>query len=217
MTKKRHYKNYSGRISEFWNSCGKGFAHISQGYLKWQDMSQEHRLAWALKLAKKYNLTVDKIKQIFNKSVVIDYGTGSGYLGLALQILDISKYIGIDIANRQLKVASKTLKDISAEFYLAPVEFSEIKADVFISHACIQHFPDEAYIVSFLKNLNNSNIQHIFLQYRHSEKPKFVENDPGQSCSVNSNFIKEHLDYELVSLSEVGRANYQFSYWRKLG
>lgn len=101
--------------------------------------------------------------------------------------------------------------------------FNDLNADIFISQAVIQHFPDEKYLINFLKNVNNSNIEKVMLQIRYNEKTVF-SNDYNQrenvrlACQTNSDYILGYLtNYSLVHSNKTNnKSKYEFLFFEKV-
>ena len=222
-------KKYSKNLKNFWNNCDDLYAHIVNnpgGIRQGNDVTlslfgnnldfksfEEYRL----RFQEKYEL--DNMIQFFQQKSVLEYGIGSGLLGkLLLEYCNISNYFGVDIAERQLKIARKNLTSFleAIELMTPPVDFSSMKTDVFISHACIQHFPTLEYYSNFFENLNNSGIQMLFLQTRYMPQISFNDKDPAQACFTNTNDLMSRLThYHLVCASDPSqtRSQYQYSRW----
>jgi cyclopropane fatty-acyl-phospholipid synthase-like methyltransferase len=148
----------------------------------------------------------DKIKQNYidylgdinlEGKTVIDYGCGGGYLGKYLfKEKGIKKYIGFDICDKSIKAAKKNLKSYDAKIYKVTehVDFSQYKANIFISFECIQHFPTFQYLLTFLKTVNESKIPEILLQIRIG-KVTFVNNNVmTYMCKVPDTIITGKLN-----------------------
>lgn len=175
-------------LNSVWNNVRPAFAHIR---------AEEHLISES-HLMLHYKKTVIPYL-IFNNKKIIDYGVGGGFLGkLLFTEYNINEYIGIDVSERSIEVATKNLKKWKKyiSFYDDSYKFKD--ADIFISLACIQHFPDEDYFIKFLQNINNSNIKTVFLQIRYDNETKFKdswndENDIRLSCVTNNEYILNHL------------------------
>lgn len=207
---KDFFANYKTHLKKFWNTCGRGTAHVDRHWIGKVDVKE-----WKEKISQRYQIK----PEFFRNKTVIDYGIGSGYLGWVLHQWKIKKYIGLDIAERQIEAAKKYLKGIpNCEFHLVPVELRQFKADIFVSHACIQHFPDQEYLDEFLDNLNKSGVHDILIQYRYGEQTYFKQDKPRLACRTNSVYINKKLNnYQLKHISEIGRADYQSASYRLLG
>lgn len=111
---------------------------------------------------------------------VLDYGTGGGYVGEELfNRFQIGSYCGVDISNRSLEATKKTLHDFSSQvdLHLVPrknaslLRFSELKPDVLVANAVIQHMPTVEYLEQFLKNVDDSQAVDVMLQFRKEGPP----------------------------------------------
>lgn len=208
------YKQYEKRLDQFWNTCSVKFAHIEGKQAKVPKMS-----AWEAGSLRNFGVS----KDVFANKTVIDYGMGSGRMGVLLLTAGAKKYIAIDIAQRQLDAAKKTLSEydnfnlnIFCEFHLAPIEFADLDADVFMTLACMQHFPSEEYLLEFMDNLNHSEIGRLLLQYRHAKPARFKKDNPSFACRTNADHLSELLtNYDLIHTSKVQKADYQFAHWTK--
>ena len=158
------------KMEEFWNKCEKNFAHVELG----------RHLPGYEKLCIKWEKSFCQFLDFQNKTV-IDYGIGGAYLGLYLfQKKGIKNYIGYDISERSLNKATLNLKNYQNnslllkcdKFYENPED-----ADIFISQACIQHFPNESYLKKFLTTLNKKKYKTLMLQFRYAPKTKFNNGD----------------------------------------
>ena len=161
----------------------------------------------------------------FQSKTIVDYGLGGGWLGRYLFLnKQIGNYVGVDIAQRSIDTAKKILSRWSTRcrFYLTPVNFLQLQADIFISLACIQHFPSEAYLLGFLDNLNTSGVSRIVLQIRNGEtcfnKAYDSEGDVGRACVTTPEFVSKCLSmYNLEFASNISyRSNYQYLIFKKV-
>ena len=148
--------------------------------------------------------------------IVIDYGTGGGVFGKKLLEKGIKKYIGYDIAERQIATAKKTLKDFkNKEFHLVEDYPILSQADVFISLAVIQHFPNRKYYEKFFEILNESKIPVLYLQIRHDDlifnNKKYYSNENVRyACHTNEKDLSERLtNYKIDYVSEIANNKYQ--------
>jgi SAM-dependent methyltransferase len=191
-------------LKNFWENCNIKFAHIRN-----KEIYEPH-----------YKQNVLPFTS-FNNKTIVDYGIGKAHLGkLLLQKHNISKYIGIDISERQLKLAKENLKEFNNISLLSvTVDFSTLKADIFVSLACIQHFPSLDYLKEFLNNINNSNIKEVILQYRDNDIDIFnpgnyeTINDVCYSCKLNLKTLLLYLDnYSLSGNKEDKRYSYRYIY-----
>ena len=202
-------------LINFWESCDPVFSHIEiNDYLG--DFGTLTK-SWENNFIGKYD---------FNDKVVVDYGIGGGFLGQYLfSTKNIKKYIGFDISDRQLAEASNNLNGLNVDLYNVDDKetFNDLSADIFISQAVIQHFPDEKYLINFLKNVNDSNISEVMLQIRYNKKTMF-RNDYSQrenvrlACQTNSDYILGYLtNYNLVASKRLeGKSNYEFLFFEKV-
>jgi 2-polyprenyl-3-methyl-5-hydroxy-6-metoxy-1,4-benzoquinol methylase len=202
-------------LISFWETCDPVFSHIEiNDYLG--DFSTLTK-SWENNFISKYD---------FNDKVVVDYGIGGGFLGQYLfSAKNIKKYIGFDISARQLAEASNNLNGLDVDLYNVNDKetFNDLGADIFISQAVIQHFPDEKYFINFLKNVNDSNIGKVMLQIRYNKKTMF-RGDYSQkenvrlACQTNSDHILGYLtNYNLVASKRLeGKSNYEFLFFEKV-
>ena len=160
----------------------------------------------------------------FKDKILIDYGIGSGFVGhYLLKEKELKKYIGYDISVKSIKVAQEEIGEYNnqAEFMIVEGQdytFDKWGADIFLSLACIQHFPTYEYLENFLQQLESSNIPIIALQIRYDQYTKFrvkpYENsiDAVQACHTNNNFILSILkSYRLIYNTEPSkRSKYQY-------
>ncbi len=181
---------------KFWETCKRFYAHLD--YNNFESCKK---------------IYVPILKNIdFKEKIVIDYGCGGGWMGQMLfDKFEIKKYIGIDIAQRSLKVSRETLQVYkNVELFEIPVNFKSFNADIFISFSCIQHFSNEKFLIDFLNNLNNSNIKNVIIQIRYSGKKEFNGNynidggNVGITCSIDENYALIFLsNYKLMNLTEL--------------
>ncbi|KAJ1640826.1 hypothetical protein T492DRAFT_926391 [Pavlovales sp. CCMP2436] len=107
-------------------------------------------------------------------SRVVDYGIGACLLGeTLLRRHNISHYIGIDLADRQLEACGKNLasKFPASRYTLlradALPDLEPLKPTHFVSQAVIQHFPSRLYYESFAARINAASTLHaVMLQPR---------------------------------------------------
>jgi len=184
-------------VKSFWDSCKHNYAHLRDNWI--MKKNSERKL---------YFKPIFEMLNLDNKTV-IDYGCGGGHIGVYLfNNYKINKYIGLDIAERSLIFSKRNLEKYNAEFHYVPIEFKNLNADVFITIACMQHFPDEVYLISFLENLNRSGIKQIMLHLRYGDSTKFNNAydtclNMGEACKTNHEFIKNYLtNYKLIHTDE---------------
>ncbi len=202
-------------LIDFWETCDPVFSHIQiDDYLgDFESLTK----SWENNFINRYD---------FNDKIVVDYGIGGGFLGQYLfSAKNMKKYIGFDISTRQLEEASNNLKGLNADLYNVNDRetFNDLGADIFISQAVIQHFPDEKYLINFLKNVNNSGIEKVMLQIRYNKKTMFrgdysVRENVRLACQTNSDYILTHLtNYSLVGSKLLeGKSNYEFLFFEKV-
>ena len=199
-------------VKSFWEKCDKTFAHITPN--RWLRSKTELVASF-----KKYHGPFD-----LNSKTIIDYGIGGGFQGIYLfENLKIKKYIGIDIAERSLKVAKRNLEKYDSKkisLLLLPVDFYKLNADIFTSFAVIQHFPNKEYLDKFLNNINKSRIPELILQIRHSERNKFSgsldkQKDVAFACRTNKRYLLSKLtNYSCIEESQIYEiTDYQFLYF----
>lgn len=153
---------------------------------------------------------------------LIDYGAGRGHLGKYLLAHGLEKYIDIDISERSLDVARENLKGTNSEFYITPISFSSLSANVFVSLACIQHFPSIEYLNDFLNNLNESGIRDLWLQIKWSDKTQAYDSYKkkkkyGIACLTNTDYMKRFLSKYTLKKDRLGKVKefpYHYSLWR---
>ncbi|KAJ1640823.1 hypothetical protein T492DRAFT_926377 [Pavlovales sp. CCMP2436] len=105
-------------------------------------------------------------------SRVVDYGIGACLLGeTLLSRYNISHYISIDLADRQLEACGKNLasKFPASRYTLlradALPDLEPLKPTHFVSQAVIQHFPSRLYYESFAARINAaSTLRAVMLQ-----------------------------------------------------
>ena len=150
---------------------------------------------------------------------VIDYGVGSGHLGLALiRDVGIRLYVAIDISRASLNTTRTTLHRAGLarsrfETHLIPMEFSDVHADCFFSLAVIQHFPDHKFLRDFFRLLNRSGIPLIYLQTRATSSPEIPEtHDPvnaGMATRISLARVQQYLPhYCVVEYSSPDKVTY---------
>jgi SAM-dependent methyltransferase len=212
MSTQRH-KDYYKNYSEYWETCGERFAHIKQG--EWDSVvSSEDTLS---KFEVHYGLK--DAATVVKGAVVIDYGIGNGRLAIPLLEAGARKYVGIDIADRQLNKARQFLQSKGCkegyELLKVPVRFADHKPDLFITQACMQHFPNQKFLNSWCENVDASGAAFLLMQYRYTEKGKeFNRHSPIWACKVNCPHLAKLLpSYRLEYVSEVALNGYQRTLW----
>lgn len=204
-------ENTNEKLKNFWNNCDTAFAHtVINKHLKCEN---ELYKFWESSF-------INRI--IFKNKIVLDYGIGGGYLGKYLfSKKDIKHYIGIDISIRSLKKTDLILEKYSKKYDLLNCEtfyknfYKNI--DIIVCQACIQHFPNENYLINFLKKINQLNANTIMLQIAYNKNNKFHDKDYNtrhnvvRACYTNNNFILKYLtNYDIDYSSEIAKNNYQF-------
>jgi SAM-dependent methyltransferase len=179
----------SDKLKKFWESCDVGYAHLTPDRNLLDPKNENYK-------NKLHKLFIDHIE--WKDKTVLDYGIGGGYLGRYLfEKMQIKKYVGIDIAQRSLDFANMTLKDYKIRLYLAPKDYSQFDIDIFLSVACIQHFPDEKYLIKFLKDINNSKVKKICLIFKYADpiafKNTYLKNTTNAGTFVNKNYMLKQL------------------------
>jgi SAM-dependent methyltransferase len=198
-------------VSSFWDSCKSTYAHLKNDH---RVISKGNKLEETL-----HKIFLDCID--FKNKTVIDYGCGGGFLGKYLfEEKEIKKYIAYDISKRSLSFARKTIGNKNSEFILVEdgFYFENNSADVFISLACIQHFPDKYFLDYFTKKVNESKCKFVVLQYRYNDETVFnsaYEYDDGDTrlaCMLDENYFKDNLtNYKLVYDSEKQNGEYVYT------
>lgn len=196
-------------IKEFWEKCNTTFSHCSiDNWLKSENNLYE---SWDNHFLLKLNSLYD-----LRNSTVIDYGTGGGFLGKHLfNKFGVKKYIGIDIAERQLNEVKKNLSSYNIETYLLPLSDFNLGADVFITQAVIQHFPNQDYFLDFCDKVNRSNSKILMIQIRSGEKNKpssyLTEKEVVRNFFTKKGEVETLLkNYKLVWESDIKKNGYHF-------
>jgi SAM-dependent methyltransferase len=193
-------------MKQFWDNCSPELAHL--------EMENQDKVV-IVDWTKEFLVELENRTNLKDKTI-IDYGTGAGQLGIHMHYnYGISKYIGIDISQRQLthvrnRIISYNEKRIDEHLEYETYEpgkklFSDMEADVFISQATIQHFPDIDYLDKFLAQIDKSKIQTVVLQYRfngRTEVTNYNYQDPMSvcfKCYTTMEYIESKLsNYDLV-------------------
>ena len=195
-------------IENFWSTCRKNYAH-----LKPRGLGENTE----------YNTHMEK--EVFARcdwegKTVLDYGTGGGFCGLHLfNKYKIKKYVGVDVSPRSLQYARETLQGKNFELHKTPYDFKRAGADVFFSLACIQHFPDKAYLKNFLGNLQSSGIQTIILQIRAGDETVFSNayktgGNVGLACIIKPDDLTIG-GYVKTNASEIYPSRYMYLQFEK--
>lgn len=211
---KYEYTDYKQCLTKHWEECDPEYAHLEAN--KWRggeaQVFSEHRLK------------ADLLKQHVNLDglTILDYGIGDGLWGcVLLSEYNIKKYVGIDIAKRTLDKAHSNLSEKGWSFKLeqTPANFLKYKPDVITSFACIQHFPDCAYLDDFCHNILNAAPSIIMLQIRRSDKweENFSPNTPSLACTTTPKHILDRLPhYKFLYRSEIASNGYQLFIMSKI-
>lgn len=156
---------------------------------------------------------IEQMKKMFIEEInwknktVIDYGIGSSLIAQYLFKENlIRKYIGYDISSKSIEYSKSQLKAYleKVEYILLEgqeYDFYKWNADIFISLACIQHFPSEKYLITFLEAINESKIPKVVLQIRHGKENFFYDTPYEGDSSIlranytNNKFIEIVLTY----------------------
>ena len=223
-----HVEDYAENTEAFWDTCDPVYAHLkNEGRI--EGLSPKtlslfgHRLddeefhKWTARICAEYG--IDDLS-IFTGKHVLEYGIGSCLLGAILyERCQIARWTGIDISGRQLQAARERHATWpQSQFFKSPTDFAAIAPDLFISHACIQHFPTEECLHEFLRNLNRSGAADLLLQTRYAEQTKFSSSTPSEACVTNVEYLSQYLNaYELSHegspTSTVNR--YQYTRWQR--
>mmetsp|Transcript_47734 Transcript_47734/g.111399 ORF Transcript_47734/g.111399 Transcript_47734/m.111399 type:complete len:199 (-) Transcript_47734:102-698(-) len=163
-------------------------------------------------------------------SRVVDYGIGACLLGeTLLSRYNISHYIGIDLADRQLEACGKNLASkFSASRYTllradALPDLEPLKPTHFVSQAVIQHFPSRLYYESFAARINAaSTLRAVMLQprvgkpsernaYRATGKTKQEHHDVKLALVLDKNAVPRALStFTLIGRTKGKAMGYVF-------
>jgi SAM-dependent methyltransferase len=192
----------------FWEECNPCFSHVE---------IREH-LHNETALEKSWER--DFVKSIdWEGRKVLDYGIGKGLLGTLLhRDYGIREYVGVDIAVRSL-VAARAAHRGRASSFLAVKEFYRDvpTADVFVSQACIQHFPSVEYLVRFLEAVVKSEASVVMLQIAQGgtaardtsvarARGKLEQADVVRGLYTEKGFLLEHLPGYMCTRERKGLA-----------
>lgn len=207
--------NLENTLKNFWNNCDTIFSHNDlNDYLKSEENLFKY---WENNFVNKINFS--------NKSV-LDYGIGGGYLGKYLfEKKELKSYVGVDISTRSLKKADTILKNYK-NYKLLDCEnfynnFND-SIDILVCQACIQHFPNEKYLINFLNKINSLNPETIMLQIAFNKNVIFKNSDyikkqdVVRACYCNKEYILKYLtNYTIEYSSNIAENNYQFLILKK--
>lgn len=181
-------------LEDFWNTCELDFAHIERDINDLFKQWEERFIPWF----------------DFKGKCVVDYGIGGGWLGVLLgNKYGIDKYVGVDIAGRSLTEALANMRRLSPQtrthfLYSEPPTYADLRPDIFISQACIQHFTDRDYFEDFFAYLNASEIPEVMVQIRQGDKLEFDRNSVRFGCRTTVVDVNERLPaYALTHASEM--------------
>ena len=208
------------RFNNFWDTCNPTTAHLEfpkedlvkgfniyGGLMKWMELVEK-------RFGNKYDWV--------NKSV-IDYGCGGGNLGsYLLTNKEISKYIGLDISDRSLRVASEKIEDSRAEFYREEtISFEQFNPDFIVSLAVIQHFPSFDYYKQWCNRVDSSGAKNIIIQVRdltdhaksmgisHEEN----EDDPLLALRLSDEAVQQFNNYKLQWIENAPEDGRRYKYF----
>ena len=147
----------------------------------------------------------------FVDKTVVDYGIGAAWLGrYLLESKGIKKYTGVDIALRSLKAAGRNLNKWNNVSLLHTDDFYDTfqePIDVFVSQACIQHFPDRQYLDTFLARVKLLDPSVIMLQIAHHDDTVFDPARPVRACRTNAEYISTKLGRPIKKTTIVDEPN----------
>ena len=189
------------KLQKFWETSKPKFAHLTDVY----DWTTRDRPSLALSM----------IRWPKN-SIVLDYGCGGGWLGVwLLKEQNISKYIAVDIAQRQLDIAEENLHQHRdrCEFVLAGEVDSLPHADIVVCLACLYHMPEYLAYQRALQLIRSTEAKTLLMQWRERDQgpvqfhkqTEYSEKSLLQACWTNSESLLEELQpsqYEISSLTE---------------
>lgn len=204
-------------LRDWWNQCKENFAHLSLNH-DWIHSEKKNR-------NNPRSLWLSNID--WKGKSVVDYGPGGGFGGAYLFEKGISKYIGLDVSDRSLKEAELRLRKFQdkCEFHRVDSFSREYIADVFLTHAVIQHFPTEEYTRDFFEELNKSKIPELCVQFRFSPTVKFNsksynfhEGEVKYACRLNLEYVRSNLsNYSLAYSTDPNpNTDYVYTIWRAL-
>jgi len=202
------FRNNMDKIQNFWETSDSNFSHL---HTKLMDDPENNFMKF-----------ID-----FKGKIVLDYGCGSAILGKTLfDQKGIIKYIGVDISKRSLEYSKNILKDYEQTELLHDSDYygdTKPECDIFISRACIQHFPDMEYLNNCLLKLKEISPEIIMLQIRNNgtntckDAPYDSIKNIVSRCHTTPEYISEKIgdDYKLQHQSEIMKNGYQFLIFKK--
>ena len=126
------------------------------------------------------------LNNTFRGKTVGDYGIGGGLLGeLLCTKYQVKRYVGIDIATRQINAAAARLDKLpecnrTLVLQASNLDFTSLGLDILISQQVIQHFPSQSYLDEWLAAINRARIPSVFLEVRsNSNKTIHISNWTG--------------------------------------
>jgi len=210
--------NISRTVKKRWENCHPAGAHLYP--VNWHKSEKN--------MFKRYKRLITDQVDVNNKSI-LDWGCGGGYLGkYLLSKFKIKKYIAIDIAERSLDRAKEQLQKYrNIEFILTSIDnIKECMVEgesIFISLACIFHFPTKEYFNTFLVNINKSNINIVILEIRDKNKGTiFRKNiykthmDANHACLTNEYYVNGYLTNYSLSKIIKGKKGSKTLYYRRV-
>lgn len=203
------------KVQNYWNTCGEKFAHLTKDDTRIVEDGSPSFKIYETEFLK----FIDYQNSLKNKTI-IDYGIGNAELPRYLFSKNyLGKYIGIDIAQRSIDYAMKNLQPYldRCTLLLNPIDFSVLSANVFMSLACIQHFPSIPYLDDFLLKVNKGHYELVILQIRYGEHTKQgpANYNTGHNISLgvytNSEYVNIKMsNYILKYKSQVYPSKYQY-------
>lgn len=155
-----------------------------------------------------------------NNKIIVDYGCGGGLFGIHLFRWEYKpkKYIGIDIANRCVNEARlnsmcwevdedrKIITEIMEINPIQLIDFSLLKAHIFIMLNVVRYFPDMDYVKLFFNRLNESNIKQIVFNFKSGKKDNFRKYPYKTTYDIgNANILSIHTIIELLNNYDINK------------
>lgn len=169
-------------------------------------------------LTNQYDLVCKNIN--INNKIIVDYGCGGGLFGIYLFRWEYNpkKYIGIDIANRCVNEARlnsmcwevdedrKTDVEIIEINPIQLIDFSLLKANIFIMLNVARYFPNINYVKLFFNRLNESNIKQIVFNFKPGENNSFRKHPYKTTYDIgNANTLTAHTIMGLLNNYEINK------------